>query len=278
MYRARLATFVPLATFALTVFASGSGIAAEPSAQDRARAAYAYGDGSPPNSRARAADAYDAGVDAYAIGKYALAARHFLDADTLVPSEDALYNAFMAAKASGNPALLEEAAQRVVDRKGVNPSLRGAALVALAKPEPSTAAAPPEPTPDVTPVRDRSIALHAQQSKGAKDTADQDAGPAWARPVFYTGVGVTAVLAGLTTLSGLDTLAAKNQLPGTQADNDSVMRRAYRTDALLVGTLVAAGATAYVGLSLVDWGGPKVQVAARVAPDRAMLTLERGFQ
>ncbi|HEX5099764.1 MAG TPA: hypothetical protein VFV94_09710 [Polyangiaceae bacterium] len=269
-------TFVPLAGFVLATFESAAGLAAEPDARDRARAAYAYGDGAPPNSRARAADAYDAGVDAYGIGKYALAARHFLDADTLVPSEDALYNAFMAAKASRDPALVEETAQRVVDRKGVSPSLRGAALVALARPEPSIAAAAPAPAPEATPVRDSAVALHAQQSKPAEDTADEG-GPAWARPVFYTGVGVTAVLAGLTTLSGLDTLQAKNQLPGTQADNDSVMHRAYRTDALLVGTLVAAGATAYVGLSLVDWGPAKVQVAASVAPDRATLSLEQRF-
>lgn len=270
-------TCVPLAAFALVLFEAAPSIAAEPDASDRARAAYAYGDGAQPNSRARAADAYDAGVDAYRIGKYAVAARHFLDADALVPSEDALYNGFMAAKASGDAALIEEAAGRVVDRKGVNASLRGAALVALAKPEPN-AEASESASPGVTPVREPAPASQARTSKASADAQEHATGPAWARPVFYTGVGVTAVLAGLTALSGLDTLAAKNQLPGTQADNDSVMRRAHRTDALLVGTLVAAGATAFVGFQLVDWTGPShVQVAARVAPDRAMLTVERGF-
>jgi hypothetical protein len=269
--------FVPLATFALTGLVTTSGAGAEPDARDRARAAYAYGDGSlASDNRARAADAYDAGVDAYGIGKFALAARHFLDADALVPSEDALYNGFMAAKAAGDPVLLEEAARRVVDRKGVNSSLRGAALVALAKPEPNAAALPPEAPAERAPLPDRAVASQAQHSRATKD--QPDAGPAWAPPVFYTGVGVTVALAGLTTLSGLDTLAAKNRLPGTQSDNEAVMSRAYRTDALLVGTLVAAGATAFVGLSLVDWNGPEhVQVAARVTPDRAMLTFQQGF-
>jgi hypothetical protein len=182
-------------------------------------------------------------------------------------------------KASGDAALIEEAAGRVVDRKGVNPSLRGAALVALAKPENNAEVAPSESaSPDVTPVRERAPASPARTAKASADAQEHATGPAWARPVFYTGVGVTAVLAGLTALSGLDTLAAKNQLPGTQADNDSVMRRAHRTDALLVGTVVAAGATAFVGFQWVDWtGSSHVQVAARVAPDRAMLTVERGF-
>jgi len=269
-------TSVSLAAFSLALFEAAPGVAAEPDASDRARAAYAYGEGAQPNSRARAADAYDAGVDAYRVGKYALAARHFLDADSIIPSEDALYNAFMAAKASGEPALIEEAAGRVVDRRGVSSSLRGAALVALAKPEPNAEAAPSEAAPGITPVRERAPASQARTAKNSADAHSTE--PSWARPVFYTGVGVTAVLAGLTTLSGLDTLAAKNQLPGTQADNDSVMRRAHRTDGLLVGTLVAASATAFVGLSLVDWTGrAHVEVAARVAPDRAMLTVERGF-
>jgi len=278
VYRSRRpATLVPLPAFALVVCVTTLA-AAEPDARDRTRAAVAYGDAKAPNYRARAADAYDAGVDAYGSGNFAVAARHFLDADALVPSEDALYNGFMAAKASGDDALLEEAASRVVDRKGVSPSLRGAALVALAKSEPIAEQEPAPPAPvEVAPVREQ--APHrAPSSKGTADAKQDEGGPSWARPVFFTGVGVTVVLAGLTTLSGLDTLAAKNRLPGTQADNDSVMRRAYRTDALLVCTLVAAGATAFVGLSLVDWNGPgKVQVAASVAPDRALLTLHRSF-
>ena len=55
----------------------------------------------------------------------------------------------------------------------------------------------------------------------------------WSPVVFYTGVGVTAVLTSLTVWSGIDTLNAKAQLPGTQADNDRVMAKANRTDAFL---------------------------------------------
>jgi hypothetical protein len=56
------------------------------------------------------------------------------------------------------------------------------------------------------------------------------------------------------------------------------MWRAHRTDALLAATLVAAGATAYVGIWQVDWKSkPDVKVALVVARDRAMLTLGQRF-
>jgi hypothetical protein len=80
--------------------------------------------------------------------------------------------------------------------------------------------------------------------------------PPLAPTVFYTGVGVTVVLAAATTWSGIDTLRAKNRLPGTESDNADVLARAHRTDALLIGTVIAGAATAYVGFVLTNWGPP----------------------
>jgi hypothetical protein len=70
-------------------------------------------------------------------------------------------------------------------------------------------------------------------------------------------------LAAATTWSGIDTLKAEDRLPGTQSDNDAVMARAHRTDALLIGTVVVGAATAAVGLVWTDWDGPGSEVALR---------------
>jgi hypothetical protein len=83
---------------------------------------------------------------------------------------------------------------------------------------------------------------------------------------FYTGAGVTLALAGLTAWSGVDTLNAKQRLPGTASDNEAVLARAHRTDALLVGTVVVGAATAAVGLAWTDWG----QSGSRVALESAL--------
>jgi hypothetical protein len=80
-------------------------------------------------------------------------------------------------------------------------------------------------------------------------------------PVVYAGIGVTLALAAATTWSGIDTLHAKNRLPGTQSDNDAVMARAHRTDALLIGTVLAGVATATIGLVWTDWDGEGSEVA-----------------
>jgi hypothetical protein len=81
-------------------------------------------------------------------------------------------------------------------------------------------------------------------------------------PTFvYVGAGVTTALAALTAWSGIDTLLAKNRLPGTQSDNDTVRARAHRTDALLIGTVLAGAATTTVALVWTDWDGPGSEVA-----------------
>ena len=82
--------------------------------------------------------------------------------------------------------------------------------------------------------------------------------------VVYVGAGVTLALAAVTTWSGIDTLNAKNRLPGTQSDNDAVLARAHRTDALLLGTVVAAAATVTIGVVWTDWRGTRVALGASV--------------
>jgi hypothetical protein len=81
--------------------------------------------------------------------------------------------------------------------------------------------------------------------------------------VFYAGVAVSLALVGLTTWSGFDALAAKDELPArpTQDQNDAVTARVRRTDLLLLGTVVMTGLTTYAGVMLVDFGGAKSGVA-----------------
>jgi len=83
---------------------------------------------------------------------------------------------------------------------------------------------------------------------------------------FYAGAGVTVVLIGVTTWSGLNTLAARDDLPErpTQTDIDGVESKITRTDVLLAATTLVGVATAYAGLALVDWEGGSARVG--VAP------------
>lgn len=72
---------------------------------------------------------------------------------------------------------------------------------------------------------------------------------------FWTSLGVTAAVAGVTTWSGIDTLRARDGLPDapTRAELDDVRGRIRRTDVLLVVTAALAAITAYGGFALVDW-------------------------
>lgn len=98
--------------------------------------------------------------------------------------------------------------------------------------------------------------------------------------VFYIGVGLTIVLAGFTTWSGLDTLASRRELSSdpTTDQVDSVRSKMHRTDYLLGGTALLAGATAVAGLGLVDWSsGQGVQTALIPATGGATLSASGRF-
>jgi len=88
-----------------------------------------------------------------------------------------------------------------------------------------------------------------------------DRGRPFSPAVVYAGAGITLGLAVATTWSGIDTLNAKARLPGTQSDNDAVLSRAHRTDALLLGTVVVGAATTAVALAWTDWDGTGSRLA-----------------
>lgn len=86
-------------------------------------------------------------------------------------------------------------------------------------------------------------------------------------PVYFiAGAGATAVLAGVTIWSGLDTKSAyrdyQRDLPSlSQADADERVRnghaRELRTNLLLAGSIVCAAGTAALGVWFVDFSGGK---------------------
>jgi hypothetical protein len=85
---------------------------------------------------------------------------------------------------------------------------------------------------------------------------------------FYAGVGVTLVLAGITTWSGLDALSAKNDLPAepTKKQVTDVRNKTTRTDIFLAATVLVGGLTTYAGIALVDFGGKKEKAQLVLGP------------
>lgn len=77
----------------------------------------------------------------------------------------------------------------------------------------------------------------------------------WSPVVFWSGVGATAVLTGVTVWSGLDTVAGANEyerMP-TQALLDDGRARELRTNVLIGVTAGVAVGTALVGIFATDW-------------------------
>jgi hypothetical protein len=77
--------------------------------------------------------------------------------------------------------------------------------------------------------------------------------------IVYVGAGVTAVLAGVTIWSGLDTRSKRNEFdtsPSTQLYDDGVA--AQKRTNILIGVTAGVGvATALVGVFAVKWKQPK---------------------
>jgi hypothetical protein len=101
-----------------------------------------------------------------------------------------------------------------------------------------------------------------QQGGDAGTSAGSGMSPGW----FYAGAGLTAVLAGVTVWSALDTKSAfddyENDLPTltqTEANQrvDDGHSKETRTNVLIIGSAVAAVGTAALGLFVVDWGSKK---------------------
>jgi hypothetical protein len=96
--------------------------------------------------------------------------------------------------------------------------------------------------------------------------------------VFVAGAVITAGFTGVTVWSGIEAISAKNRYTSDADayDSNEVRRDARRTDFLLAGTLVCAGATAALGLWFVDWGSrPRAKVSW--SPGGGSLAVEGRF-
>jgi hypothetical protein len=99
----------------------------------------------------------------------------------------------------------------------------------------------------------------------------------WSPVVFFTGVGVTAVLGGLTVWSGLDTVnnpgkdVVRRECAGRGTacpEYQDGLDKQRRTNILAAGTGVAGVVTVLIGVLATDWSG-KAKEAAALAPGRS---------
>jgi hypothetical protein len=219
---------------------------------------------------ARAADLYDEATRLYEAGQYAAAAEKYLDADTVVPTSEALSNAIASARKANAPLLVARAAQRAIARELLDPVLAERARVALKEVEPQLTpleSPPPQASSTEPPLRGEPAPARKQDdAPTTPPVVDASAGISpW---VFWAGVGATGVLTGVTVWSGLDTLDDEDALPSQYDPNysvakDEVTDSATRTDWLLAATLVTAASTAALAIWAVDWGnGNTMQVGA----------------
>lgn len=105
---------------------------------------------------------------------------------------------------------------------------------------------------DARPIEAGALDRRNRFERGPKDSPSSGL-PPW---TFYTGAAISVVLIGVTTWSGLDALAAKNDLGDAprEADRDAALDKIQRTDILVGASAVSVAATLYLGLFAVDWG------------------------
>lgn len=97
----------------------------------------------------------------------------------------------------------------------------------------------------------------APASTAAPPPSDHGSRPGPA--VFWIGAGVTAVLAGVTAWSGLDTRSKRSDFdfhPSAQLYDDGIAAQ-YRTNYLLGATAAAGVATTILGVYVVRWKRPQ---------------------
>jgi hypothetical protein len=98
------------------------------------------------------------------------------------------------------------------------------------------------------PAREPSESAPKPEPEGKRADVKKPLPPA----VFYVGVGVTVILAGVGIWSGVDTLSAKGK-----ESRDDVYAKARRSDALWASALVVGGLTAASGFLWVEWGNSR---------------------
>lgn len=246
------------------------------------------GDAVPPSDRKLAAAAFDQGVALFQHAEYAAAAQAFLEADRRSPSATAILNAIGAAKRAGDHLLVAHTAERAIARGDAIVEARAAlaeAATRLARLELGCESAPCVLRLDGEEAPAASYVLpgtHRVEARGQGDATAEErvvcaAGATYrislrpralARPdtppparkglppgVFFGGLSVTAVLAGVTVWSGVDAISAKHALPAVpaQSQEDDVLARARRTDYLLLGAGIAGVASAAIGAFLTEW-------------------------
>lgn len=91
------------------------------------------------DDRVRAAAEFEVGLKLYERADYAAAARAFLRADELVPSEDAIKNSIAAARKASDHLTVARASRRALSRPGASAELASAAREALAQAAPHLA-------------------------------------------------------------------------------------------------------------------------------------------
>ncbi|APR75043.1 Hypothetical protein A7982_00389 [Minicystis rosea] len=241
----------------------------------------------------RAAATFDDAVAKYNRAEFGEAARAFFEADRLAPSEIAITNCIAAARRASDHLLVARAAERAIARGDALVEARAALA------EAATRLSRIEITCDVTPcttsvdgaaatgnaawvlpgtrrveaksgaasAEERVVCMAGATYRIALHPIAITAGPeqpprppsGLPRAVFFTSLGITAVLAGVTTWSGIDALAAKGRLPkdeAEQTDLDSVLGRARRTNYLLAGTAIAGVGTVVAGIFTSFGNGP----------------------
>jgi hypothetical protein len=130
----------------------------------------------------------------------------------------------------------------------------------------SVALVPPPPPPPPPPVVERPRSEETKDER--KASADPSAvpannglSPAW----FFVGLGATAVVGGIATWSGVDTLQRRDEFDGAPSQNalDDGRRSQTRTN-ILLGATAGVGVVTVVLAFIVDW---------RRSPERAHLDI-----
>lgn len=119
-----------------------------------------------------------------------------------------------------------------------------------------------EPVKPGKPERAARITETASRSDDGSHGAADRAEGGWSPAVFWVGAGLTGAALVATTWSGIDALAAKNDLPNpsTRTRNDEVRAKMTRSNILFGTTVVLGALTTWVGLDRTDWGTATVEV------------------
>jgi hypothetical protein len=115
-----------------------------------------------------------------------------------------------------------------------------------------------------------------EPSPAAEPQADRAGDKPLSPTLFYVGLGLTAVLGGVTAWSGLDTNSAREEYDQdpTPEGLDDGRSKQRRTNVLLGATAVAGVGTAVVGLFFTNWKGSS---KPKPAPEDVGLLLGPGF-